>query len=401
MPTTRDYYEILGVAKEAGTDEIKRSYRRLAMKFHPDRNPGDNEAEVRFKECAEAYEVLSDNERRSIYDRYGHEGLRGRPGHDFTSMNVDDIFSMFNEIFGGAMGGRARGFRRGGVPRGYDLETEVTITLDDVLNGTSRDVDFKRLDVCQTCEGSGAKPGTTPQTCTTCHGVGQVEQLGFGGMFRMRTTCPHCRGSGRMITEKCPDCQGQGRVPVARKLSVKIPAGVHDGQAVRVAGEGEPPPPEANPAGKGIHGDLHVVVRVQEHEHFEREGDHLLVAVPVAFTQAALGAEIEVPTLNGAAQLEVPAGTQHGAIFRIRGRGLPNLRSGRRGDLVVIAQLVVPRKLTAEQKKLLHEYARTEKLDVAPSNPTLWEKIRGTIFGASDEATERQSDEGGGVGTER
>jgi molecular chaperone DnaJ len=248
MPTTRDYYEVLGVEREASGDEIKRAYRRLAMKYHPDRNPGDQASEASFKECAEAYEVLSNEQRRAVYDRYGHQGLRGTPGHDFRSMNSEDIFSMFEEIFGGAGRGRAR--QRGGVPRGYDLETEVELSLQDVLHGAEREVAFSRLDVCQTCHGIGAREGTTPDRCGTCNGQGQVAQQGLGGMFRMVTACPHCRGRGTVIVDKCPDCRGKGRVSVKRTLTVKLPAGIHDGQAVRVATEGEPPPQEVSPAGE-------------------------------------------------------------------------------------------------------------------------------------------------------
>lgn len=380
MPTTRDYYEVLGVERSASGDDIKRAYRRLAMKFHPDRNPGDAAAETAFKECAEAYEVLSNPERRSVYDRYGHAGLRGTPGHDFGSMNVDDIFSMFNDIFGGGMGGSRRASR--GVPRGYDLETEVEITLDEVLTGTQRDVEFKRLDVCKTCSGSGAKPGSAPATCSTCAGQGQVAQAGLGGMFRMVTTCPHCRGRGRVVVDKCSDCRGNGRVSVKRELTIKIPAGIHSGQAVRVSGEGEPPPPEMSAEGQGIRGDLHVVVRVLEHKQFERDGDDLLIALPTAFTQAALGAEIRVPTLTDSTTLELTAGTQHGSLFRIEGEGLPNLRSGRRGDLVVIIQLVVPRKLSESQRELLAEYAKSEKLEVKAQSPSLWAKIKDAVKGS-------------------
>jgi molecular chaperone DnaJ len=383
MPTTRDYYEILSVEKTASVDEIKRAYRRLAMKYHPDRNPDDKDAEAKFKECAEAYEVLSDTERRAIYDRYGHEGLRSRPVHDFRSMNVEDIFSMFNDIFSGGLGGGGFGVgaRRAGVPRGYDLETEVEITFEEVLAGTTRDVEFKRLDVCQTCDGSGAKPGSKPVTCTTCGGVGQVIQTGLGGMFRMQTTCPHCHGRGTVILDKCPDCRGTGRVSVKRKLSVKIPAGIHDGQAVRVQGEGEPPPPELSAKGQGIRGDLHVVVRVEEHDRFERDGDDLLLAVPVNFTQLALGATLEVPTIDGTRTLNIPAGTQHGALFRIHDAGLPNLRSAKRGDLVCIIQLVVPRKLNESQKRLLAEYAKTEDLTVGIPQESTWEKIKRAVKG--------------------
>jgi len=381
MPTTRDYYEILNLPNTASEQEIKRAYRRLAMKNHPDRNPGDSAAETRFKEAAEAYEVLSDPERRVIYNKYGRAGLRSTPGHDFGSMHAEDIFSMFEGIFGGAAGGRSRRRQRGGVPRGYDLETEVEVTLEEVLAGTSRDVEFKRLDVCRTCDGQGAKPGTTRTACAGCGGSGQVAQTGFGGMFRMVTTCRSCGGRGSVITEKCPDCRGQGRVSIRRKLDVKIPAGINDRQAIRVAGEGEPPPAEISPGGQGISGDLHVLVRVREHDRFERDGDHLLMAVPVAFTQAALGAEIEIPTLDGPTTLHVPAGTQHGTLFRIQDKGLPGLRSGKRGDLVAIAQLVVPRKLSDAQKKLLGDYARTESIDVSASNPSLWAKIKDAVSG--------------------
>jgi len=385
VPTTRDYYEVLGVTRDAAIEDIKRSYRRLAMKYHPDRNPGDAEAETQFKECAEAYEVLSDREKRAAYDRFGHAGLRSTPGHDFRSMNVEDIFSMFDDIFGGAFGGgpaRGRGRQRGGVPRGYDLETEVELTLDEVLTGAERDVEFKRMDLCQRCRGTGAKEGSKPVPCSTCGGNGQVAQTGLGGMFRMVTTCPHCRGRGTVIVDKCPDCRGAGRVSVKRRLSVKIPAGVQSGQAVRVAGEGEPPPAEISPGGQGIRGDLHVVVRVRRHKRFERDGDHLLLAVPVAFSQLALGAMVEIPTLDGTTSLKIPAGSQHGAMFRIDDQGLPNLRSGERGDLVVIVQLVVPKRLNDEQRRLLEQYAEMEELDVSNGEkPSFWNKIRDAMTG--------------------
>src|SRR5262245_14121280 len=286
MPTTRDYYEILSVEKTADGEEIKRAYRRLAMKYHPDRNPGDAEAEIKFKEAAEAYDVLSDDKTRKLYDQYGHDGLRGRGGpatHDFSRMNVEDIFSMFNDIFGGAMGG---GRARRGPARGYDLETEVVLTLEDVLKGVERDVEFTRLDVCEKCTGTGAKPGSKPLQCPTCGGQGRVQTSGLGGMFRMVTACPACGGRGQVVREFCDDCRGKGRVPRKRGLSVRMPAGIQDGQAVRVQGEGEPPAPDASPAGEGIRGDLHVVARVKEHAVFAREGDHLLLEMPISFTQA-------------------------------------------------------------------------------------------------------------------
>ncbi|KAA0216255.1 MAG: molecular chaperone DnaJ [Leptolyngbya sp. PLA3] len=383
MPTTRDYYEILSVERTADVDEIKRAYRRLAMKYHPDRNPGDTEAEAKFKECAEAYEVLSDEQRRKIYDQYGHEGLRGRgaASHDFSRMNVEDIFSMFNDIFGGGFAGGGGGARGQRVARGYDLETEVTITLDDVLRGCERDVEFTRMDICTTCGGDGAKPGSKPRTCETCGGHGKVQQAGLGGMFRMVTTCPHCRGRGTIVVDKCPDCRGKGRIPKKRSLSVKIPAGIHHGQAVRVQGEGEPPAPEASPKGEGMRGDLHVVVAVKAHDLFVREDDHLMLEMPISFSQASLGAEVEVPTLEGSQKFVIPRGTQFGKMFRLEGHGLPNLRSGRRGDLVVVARIEIPKKLTTRQEKLLREFAETEDQSVLPESHGFWDRIRNRLGG--------------------
>jgi len=384
MTTTRDYYEVLSIERTADGDEIKRAYRRLAMKYHPDRNPGDTEAETRFKECAEAYEVLGDEQKRKIYDQYGHEGVRGRgaAAHDFSRMNVDDIFSMFNDIFSGGGGGGVGGGRRGQrVARGYDLETEVEITLNDVLSGCSRDVEFTRLDVCETCTGSGAKPGTTPDTCSTCGGHGKVQQQGLGGMFRMVTACPACRGAGTIIKERCPECSGKGRQPKKRELTVKIPAGVETGQAVRVQGEGEPPPREASPTGEGVRGDLHVVIRVKEHDLFVREGDHLLMEMPIGFTQASLGAEVEVPTLTGSHNLTIPKATQHGDLFRVQGQGLPSLRTSARGDLVVVTKIEIPKKLTKRQEELLREFAETEDHRVLPESHGFWKNIKDLLGG--------------------
>jgi molecular chaperone DnaJ len=378
MPTTRDYYEILSVEKTADGDEIKRSYRRLAMKYHPDRNPGDAEAELKFKECAEAYEVLSDAQKRQLYDQYGHEGLRGRgaAAHDFSRMDVTDIFSMFNDIFAGGMaGGFAGGQRRGGVPRGFDLETEVSITLEEVNTGTQRDVEFTRMDVCESCTGSGAKPGSKPVKCPTCGGQGRVQQTGLGGMFRMVTACPACHGRGQIVKEFCEGCRGKGRVPKKRSLTVKVPPGIMDGQAIRVQGEGEPTPPEVSQTGEGVRGDLHVLVRVEAHDMYHREGDHLVLEMPIGFSQASLGAEIQVPTLEGAATLKVPKGTQFGANFRLSGKGLPNLRGGRKGDLVVVVKIEIPKKLTQKQEKLLREFAETEDAAVLPESQGFLKKV--------------------------
>jgi molecular chaperone DnaJ len=379
MPTTRDYYEILSVEKTVDAEEIKRSYRRLAMKYHPDRNPGDAEAEVKFKECAEAYEVLSDPEKRKVYDQYGHEGLRGRgsAAHDFSRMDVTDIFSMFNDIFsgGGGFGGFQGQQGRRGAPRGYDLETEVTLSLEEVATGASRDVEFTRLDVCDKCTGTGAKPGSKPMKCPTCGGQGRVQQSGMGGMFRMVTACPACHGRGQIVKEFCEGCRGKGRVPRKRELSVKIPPGIQDGQAVRVQAEGEPPPPEMSQAGEGQRGDLHVVVRVAEHEMYHREGDHLVLEMPIGFSQASLGAEIQVPTLEGPTNLTVPKGTQFGATFKVSGKGLPNLRTGRKGDLVVVVKIEIPKKLTKKQEDLLRQFAATEDAAVLPESQGFLKRV--------------------------
>lgn len=376
MPTTRDYYEILGVDKAADAEEIKRAYRRLAMKHHPDRNPGDAEAEAKFKEAAEAYEVLSDPQRRQIYDRHGHAGLKGGGGpapHDFSRMNIEDIFSMFGDIFGGqGFSGQARR----GPARGYDLETQIDLSLEDVLKGCEREVEFTRLDICDACTGSGAKPGAKPVTCPTCGGQGKIQQTGLGGMFRMVTACPACAGRGKIIRDFCADCKGKGRVPKSRKIVINVPPGVQTGQAIRIQGEGEPPPPEQSPTGQGVRGDLHAVVNVTDHEIFGREGDHLTLEMPIPFTQAALGAEVSVPTLEGPKALTIPRGTQHGHIFRVQGSGLPNLRSGRRGDLIVTVKIEIPSKLTKQQEKLLRDFAATDQHAVHPESQGFLGKVK-------------------------
>lgn len=385
MPTERCYYEVLGVERTADGEEIKRSYRRLAMKYHPDRNPGDAAAEASFKECAEAYEVLSDGERRQRYDQFGRAGLRGTPGHDFRNMHTEDIFSMFADIFGAQFGGATgrRGARaRGGVPQGYHLETEVTISLEDCLIGKDQDVEFKRLDVCKTCTGSGAKAGTKPDRCATCGGQGQVMQSGLGGMFRMVTTCPTCAGRGTVVKERCEDCRGAGRVAQKRKITVKIPPGIAEGQVIRIAGEGEPPPPEQSPSGQGKHGDLHVVVRVEEHDDFAREGDDLITTRAIGYAQAALGASVPLHTLDGDVELDVPPGTEHGKLLRVRGRGMPNLRSGSRGDLIVAIRIHVSKKHTERERALLKELSEIQGDPVhVRKDKGVWQKIKESIGG--------------------
>lgn len=382
MSSHADYYEVLGVDKSASTDEIKRAYRKAAMKYHPDRNPDDAEAEKNFKAAAEAFEVLSDPEKRQRYDQYGHEGLRGAGMHDFNGMNSEDIMSMFGDLFGDFFGGgrgrsrRGRSGRGSGPQRGYDLETEIEIDMTDVANGTEQTVEFKRQDLCQTCSGSGAKPGSNPDTCVQCGGQGQVGVR--QGFFQMVRTCPRCGGDGNIITDKCTSCGGSGREPKQRKIEVKVPAGVADGNVIRVQGEGEPG------SKGGPHGDLHVIIRVTPHPLFQRHHDNLTLNLPISFTQASLGAKVDVPTLSGTEQLNIPSGTQHGQTFTIRDAGVPNLRNGLKGDLIVRVMIEIPKKLTEEQVELLREFAKTEDHEVMPHTGGFWNKVK-DIFGTHDE----------------
>lgn len=371
----RDYYTILGVERNASDEDIKRAYRRMAMKFHPDRNDGDGkvEAEVKFKEAAEAYEILSDAQKRQRYDQFGHEGVRGQ--HDFSHMNVTDIFSMFDEIFGAGLGGMggARGATQ--TARGFDLETRVELTLIDVADGCQKTIEFERQDSCETCHGSGAKPGSAPVTCPQCQGQGRVAQQGFGGMFRMVTNCPACRGRGQVVRDRCSACGGGGRQLRRRSVIVKIPPGVQDGQAVRVMGEGEAGEAGAPP------GDLHVYIAVKEHPIFSRHNNDLVCQVPVSFTEAAMGATVDVPTLRGTEAMEVPAGSQHGQVFKLKGHGLPDIRSARKGDELVQIVIEVPKKLSEKQKQILREFAATEEAGVRQNRKSILDKLKGIFSG--------------------
>lgn len=363
----RDYYEVLEVSRDASAEEIKKAYRRKAHQHHPDRNQSDPSAESRFKEAAEAYEVLSNSERRARYDQFGHAGMGGAGLHDFSHMDVGDIFSMFTDIFGG-------GRRRGG---GTDLQAEVEITLAEVASGAERSLEFTRREACDTCSGSGAAPGSKRRTCGTCGGYGQVEQTsGFGALFgRVITTCPACRGRGSTVVTPCGTCRGSGRVQRDRVVTVRIPAGIQDGQAVRLRGEGEP-------GEDGTHrGDLHCYVRVRQHPFLERGGNDLLCRMPISFTQAALGAKVEVPTLDGKAELKIPAGTQHGQLFRLSGMGLPDLRSGRRGDELVEVLVEIPKRLNKDQEALLRRFAETEDRTVMPASRGFFDKVMEYLSG--------------------
>ena len=369
--TKRDYYEVLSVTRTATGDEIKRSYRRLAMKYHPDRNQGDATAELKFKECSEAYEVLSDDAKRARYDQYGHAGLTGQ--HDFSHMDVGDIFSLFDDIFGGFGGGGGRGggaARSTRASRGFDLETQVELSLSEIASGAEKTIEFERQDSCETCKGTGAKPGTSPVVCVQCGGQGRVAQQGFGGMFRMVTTCPNCRGRGTVVREFCPTCGGTGKQAKKRVVTVRIPAGVHEGQAVRIAGEGE-----AGEAGAPA-GDLHCYIVVKPHPIFSRHNNDIVCQLPITFTQAALGAKLDVPTLKGQEELEIPHGTQHGEVFKLKGKGLPDVRSGRQGDELVQVLIEVPKKLNDEQKQLLRQFAEIEEADVLPQRRSFVDKLK-------------------------
>jgi len=366
----RDYYEVLGVGKGASSDEIKRAYRRMAMKYHPDKNPGDKKAEARFKECAEAYEVLSDAEKRKRYDQFGHKGLRGAGMHDFSRMNVEDIFSMFGfeDFFSGIFGGRRKSSRRAGPTRGYDLETTVELTLNDIAKGAEKTIEFTRQDICGECKGNGCAKGSKPGRCPTCGGSGRVAR--GGGFFQMVSTCRQCGGSGQVITNPCRKCKGTGRVPKKRIVEIKIPAGVHEGQGIRVASEGEPG------RGGGPRGDLYCYVRIKPHEFLQRDGNDLIAVVPISFTQAALGTTVDVPSLNGTRGLRIPPGTQYGSVFRIKGQGLPDIRTRRTGDQLVQVTIETPVKLNAKQEELLREFAKSENKSVSPQSKRFFEKLK-------------------------
>lgn len=365
----RDYYEVLGVERGAGADDIKKAYRKLAMKFHPDRNPGDKEAETRFKEAAEAYEVLADDKKRARYDQLGHAGVdgMGHAGQGFHSM--EDIFAQFGDVFGGGGGGGIfEQFFGGGARQernqGASLKLGLAIPFREAVKGCTRTITLKRSETCTTCGGSGAKPGTKPKTCSLCHGHGAVRQ--GQGFFVVQTTCPQCGGSGTVVSDPCRDCRGQGSVPQDVTIKVRIPAGIEDGSRLRVAGEGEP--------GRdgGPRGDLYVYVQVEEDPFFERHEQNVVCKVPVTYAQAALGAEIEVPTLDGAATLRIPAGTQSGEILRMRGLGVGDGRS--RGDQLVVVQVTVPKRLTDRQRELLAELGRIE--DEAGEQRSFFDRIK-------------------------
>ncbi len=351
----RDYYEVLGLAKNASEEDIKKAYRKLAMKYHPDRNQGDDakKAEEKFKEAKEAYEMLSDPQKRSAYDQYGHAGVdpnmgAGRgPGPEGFGGFAEAFGDIFGDLFGqGGAGGR-RGPGGQQVYRGGDLSYTMEITLEEAANGKETQIRIPSWESCETCHGSGAKPGTSPKACPSCGGSGTVHLR--QGFFSIQQTCPHCHGSGRIIPEPCPTCSGAGKLRKQKTLEVKIPAGINEGMRIRSAGNGEPG------TNGGPPGDLYIEIRIKQHEIFERDGDDLHCTIPVSMTHAALGGAVEVPTLGGKAEIELPEGTQHGKTFRLRGKGIKGLRSSYPGDLYCHVAVETPVKLTEHQRKLLKE----------------------------------------------
>jgi molecular chaperone DnaJ len=370
MATKRDYYETLGVPKNASEEEIKKAYRKLAMKHHPDRNQGDasKDAEAKFKDAKEAYEMLSDAQKRAAYDQYGHAGvdpnMRGGPGAEGFGGFAEAFGDIFGDIFGQQRAGGARGAGGGGrqVFRGSDLSYAMEVTLEEAANGKDAQIRIPSWDPCDTCHGSGAKPGTQAKTCSTCNGAGAVQMR--QGFFSVQQTCPTCRGTGKIIPEPCTVCHGQGKVKKTKTLEVKIPAGIDDGMRIRSTGNGEPG------TNGGPPGDLYIEIRLKKHDIFERDGDDLHCAVPISFSTAALGGEIDVPTLAGKAAIDIPDGTQTGKQFRLRGKGIKGVRSSYPGDLYCHITVETPVKLTEHQRKLLKEFDESLKKGGGKHSPS-------------------------------
>ena len=351
MSSPRDYYEILGVQKNADADAIKKAYRRLAVQFHPDKNPGNHEAEEKFKEAASAYEILSDPEKRARYDRFGHAAFQGGGGGGFQ--DVEDIFSSFSDIFGDIFGGgQSRSRSKSSTRRGADLRYVTQVTLKEVIEGVDREIEFDVDENCGTCNGSGAEKGTTPTTCTTCGGRGQVvRQQGF---FSMASPCPACGGEGQIVKSPCADCKGRGRQKKHRRIRVSIPAGVDTGTRLRVVSEGE------GGFRGGPNGDLYVEIAVEEDERFDRQGEHLLATLNIDYLQLILGAEVEVETVTGTSVVDIPLGLQNGDTVRLPGEGLPSLKGSRRGDLYYNLNVQFPKKISKDEEKVLRDLAQVK-----------------------------------------
>ncbi|MDG2150129.1 MAG: molecular chaperone DnaJ [Planctomycetota bacterium] len=379
MAATRDYYETLAVPRDISEADLKKAYRKLALKFHPDRNKGDESAAERFKEVSEAYEVLSDPEKRKVYDQYGHDGLRGQGFGGASSQHARDIFesffggggggggggldSMFEGLFGGGGGRRPSGPRRG-----THLRVVVHVTLKEAFSGTTKTLTIQRNDPCEPCKGSGAAAGTKAETCSTCHGHGQVQRQ--QGMFMMQTPCPKCRGEGTVIKTPCTTCHGQGVTTNDADIEIRIPAGIETGQQLRLANEGEP-----GDRG-GPRGDLYCIVQVKEHSFFGREEDNLTCEIPVTYSQLTLGGEVDIPTLEGTKTLKIASGTQSGRVLRMRGQGMPSVRGFSNGDLLVRVQLATPKKLGAREKELLEELREIEGATPSSAQKSFFDKVK-------------------------
>jgi molecular chaperone DnaJ len=355
----KDFYEVLGVNRDASDDDIKKSYRKLAMKYHPDRNPDNPNAEEHFKEAKEAYEVLSDPQKRSAYDQYGHAGVDPQAGGMGSGAGFGGFAEAFGDIFGDIFGGSPRG--RSSVYRGADLRYNLEIGLEEAAKGIEKKIRIPTMEECETCHGSGAKPGTSPITCSTCNGQGQVRmQQGF---FSIQQTCPRCHGTGKIVADPCKSCSGAGRIKKQKTLAVKIPAGVDEGDRIRLSGEGE-----AGTNG-GPPGDLYVVIQIRPHGVFQRDQNDLHCEMPISFTTAALGGEIDIPTLDGHAKLKIPAETQSSQVFRLRGKGIKGVRSATHGDLLCHVVVETPVKLTERQRELLREFEEINQKDGDRHNP--------------------------------
>lgn len=387
MASKRCYYEVLGIERSASDQEISVAYRKLAIKFHPDKNPGDEEAIVRFKEAAEAFEILGDSNKRARYDRYGHAGVDGAAGRGPHFTDINDIFEAFGDIFGGGSGGFGDifgGGRRQNRPRrGADVRSQVTIDLLEAARGVTKTVEFERHIACDECQGSGVKAGSERETCAYCGGRGQVVQS--SGIFRVQTACPSCQGQGSIVKHPCQPCRGAGYVMERVKREVRIPPGVDGDTRLRIEGEGEPSP------NGGPRGDCYVFITVKEHALFQREGQHLICQVPLSYPQAALGTTIEVPTLDGREELEIPAGTQPGAVFKLRGRGMRDPRRRGVGDLLVQVVLEVPKTLVPREEELLRELAEVEHTNVSAHRKSFFERLK-DYFSLHDESEIRRNE---------
>jgi molecular chaperone DnaJ len=385
MSSKRDYYEILGVSKSASADEIKKAYRKVAMQFHPDRNPGDKASEEKFKDAAEAYEILSDQDKRAQYDRFGHSAFgQGRGGGGFGGMNTEDIFSQFGDIFGDDMfgsffggGGRSRSGGRNKGVRGSNLRIKIKVNFEEIAKGTTKTVKVKKYVSCSTCNGSGAKDKNSVQTCGTCGGNGQVRRVQntFLGQMQTVTTCPACNGEGSTITNKCTTCKGEGRVYGEETVSLDIPAGVQDGMQLSMSGKGN-----IGERG-GPSGDLIILIEEEEHEQLQRDGLNVAFDLYVSFPDAVFGTQVEVPTIDGRAKIKIPPGTQSGKIFRLKGKGFPSINSHEKGDQLIHVNVWTPQHVSVEEKNILEKMQASQNFQPSPdkNDKSFWEKIRETF----------------------